>query len=244
MTVLPYSLHVQDVFINRPCEDLKSLYNATHLPAVRQWQCLTPCKCLDYTLCCQTVAAPLAAIRHHQKHSVAHNSKLQCEMITGEAHYFQGKRYELAIIERPGCKQVCVANQNTLMLYVPPETAENSRWQTLEQWYRRQMRKLVSELLTIWEPVIKKKVAEYRIKRMKTLWGSCNVDKRRIWLNLELIHKPHACLEYILVHEMIHLLELHHTARFFKLMDHFMPDWHRRSDILNNNALITRNHTD
>jgi hypothetical protein len=95
------------------------------------------------------------------------------------------------------------------------------------------MRKQIPELIAKWEPVIGMGIADWGIRRMKTLWGTCNTDARRIWLNLELAKKPVSCLEYILVHEMLHLLERHHNDRFRDYMDRFMPQWRLRREELN-----------
>jgi predicted metal-dependent hydrolase len=84
-----------------------------------------------------------------------------------------------------------------------------------------------------WADAMGVTVAEWGIKRMKTRWGTCNVDSHRIWLNLELIKKSPQCIEYIVVHELTHLLERHHNDRFIKLMDEFMPKWRARRDELN-----------
>lgn len=84
-----------------------------------------------------------------------------------------------------------------------------------------------------WEPEVGAEVAELRIKKMKTRWGTCNDEAQRIWLNLELAKKPIACLEYILVHEMVHLLERHHNERFRDLMDKLMPQWRLHREELN-----------
>ena len=102
-------------------------------------------------------------------------------------------------------------------------------------WYRRQMKELVPELLSKWEPVIGVSVDSWGIKRMKTKWGTCNISKRRIWLNLELARKPLHCLEYIIVHEMTHLLERLHNDRFTSLMDGFLPQWRHHKNELNHN---------
>ncbi len=88
-----------------------------------------------------------------------------------------------------------------------------------------------------WQPVIGVPVAQWGVKKMKTRWGSCNPVARRIWLNLELAKKPPRCLEYILVHEMVHLLEWHHNDRFRGLMGCFLPSWRLRRDELNSSPL-------
>lgn len=155
------------------------------------------------------------------------------EMVTGESHYFQGRRYLLDVQERPGNPKVKVSNNRTLQLEVPTGTDTATRQRVLERWYRRQLAKQLPGMVQNWEDVVGVKVAEWRIRRMKTRWGSCNADARRVWLNLELAKKPLRCLEYILVHEIIHILERNHTPRFQKLMDSALPDWRLRRDELN-----------
>ena len=111
------------------------------------------------------------------------------------------------------------------------------RREVLQTWYRQRLREQIPDHLAKWEEIMGLKVNEVKIKVMKTRWGSCNIAAGRIWLNLELAKKPPACLEYILVHEMTHLFEKHHTDRFRKLMDQFMPDWRLRRDKLNESPL-------
>lgn len=155
------------------------------------------------------------------------------EMVTGESHYFAGKRYRLNVVERPGNPRVRVANNSTLELQVPPGTEPAARQRVLDRWYRRQLKARIPDLLARWEPVLRVEVADCRVQRMKTRWGSCNIEARRIWLNLELAKKDPACLEYILVHEMVHFFERYHGDRFRQSMDACMPDWRVRRDALN-----------
>ena len=110
-------------------------------------------------------------------------------------------------------------------LQVRPGTDRDKRETLLYRWYRQQLRNQIPPLLARWEPRVGVQVAEARIKRMRTRWGTCNSEARRIWLNLELAKKPSSCLEYILVHEMVHLLERNHNDRFKELMDSLMPQW-------------------
>ena len=104
-------------------------------------------------------------------------------------------------------------------------------------WYRQQLKALIPPLIEHWEAAIGLKVAEWGVKQMKTKWGACNVEARRIWLNLELAKKLVQCLEYIIVHEMAHLLERHHNDRFTKLMDNFLPQWRLQRAELNRASL-------
>ena len=121
----------------------------------------------------------------------------------------------------------------TMMLRVRPDSDRDAREAVLHKWYRSQLRKRVPALLAKWEPKIGVRVGEVRIKKMKTLWGSCNKDARRIWLNLELAKKQASCLEYIVAHELVHLIERTHNDRFWDLIDSCMPQWRLHRDVLN-----------
>ena len=155
------------------------------------------------------------------------------EMVTGESHYFAGQRYRLSVVEHPGSPRVRIIGTSKLELKVPLGTDASKRKEILERWYRCQLKTQISESLSHWEPQVGITVPDCRVKRMKTLWGSCNPIARRIWLNLELAKKDRVCLEYVLVHEMMHFFERAHNNRFRELMDFYMPDWRLRRDQLN-----------
>ena len=157
----------------------------------------------------------------------------QREMISGESHYFLGKRYRLNVVELNGPARVVLRNKSTMDLYVRPGTGTEKREQILQRWYRERLKEHIPQLIAKWEPEIGVTVAEWGIKKMKTRWGSCNADARRIWLNLELAKKPVQCLEFIIVHELTHLLERHHNNRFRELMDKLMPQWRLHREELN-----------
>ena len=103
----------------------------------------------------------------------------------------------------------------------------------LLHWYREQLKTLIPPLLEKWQPVLGVQVAGWGVKRMKTKWGSCNAASRRLWFNLELVKKPVPCLEYIVVHELLHLLERHHNERFAALLDTHVPQWREYREMLN-----------
>lgn len=155
------------------------------------------------------------------------------DMVTGESHYVDGSRYRLDVIEHDGPASVHIRNNSTLELRVRPATDGAKRRTILNRWYRQRLRAQIPPLIARWEPEVGVRVAEWRIKKMKTRWGTCNPDARRVWLNLELAKKPPSCLEYILVHEMVHLLERHHNDRFRDLMDRVLPRWRTLRDELN-----------
>ena len=157
--------------------------------------------------------------------------------VSGENHYFQGQRYSLNVIYHDGPPNVVIHNNATLDLFVRIGSDAEKRERALIAWYRRQLKEAIPPLIAKWETIIGEDVAEWGVKRMKTRWGSCNIKARRIWLNLELIKKPACCLEYIIVHEMVHLLERLHNDRFVTYMDEFMPHWRQCQDELNKTLL-------
>lgn len=179
------------------------------------------------------VVSRLGWIRRKQKEFARQDRQTQREMVTGESHYFQGRRYLLRVEECSSQFGVRIKGPTTMELRVPFGANRDQRDTVLQHWYRRQLRKVLAPLLAKWEPRVGKPIAELRIKRMKTRWGSCNIHAGRIWLNLELIKKPVACLEYVLVHEMVHMHERHHTERFQELMERLVPNWPLQRDELN-----------
>lgn len=184
------------------------------------------------------VVSRLGWIRRKQGGFEQQDRQSQRELVTGESHYYQGRRYLLDVVECAGPPKVNLLNNTTMRLQVRPGADRDGRDAILQRWYRRKLREQIPNLVAKWEPRVGKTVAEVRIKRMKTRWGSCNGEARRVWLNLELAKKPVVCLEYILVHELVHLLERHHTERFRELMDALMPSWQIYRDELNRVPLV------
>lgn len=159
------------------------------------------------------------------------------EMVNGESHYFLGKRYRLRVHEQDAPARVALRGIASLDLFVRPGSSAERRKTVLLRWHREQLKFLIPPLLEKWQPLLGVQVAAWGIKNMKTKWGSCNVDARRVWFNLELAKKPPQCLEYIVVHELVHLLERHHNERFTALMDRFLPNWRSSRDSLNRSPL-------
>jgi predicted metal-dependent hydrolase len=179
------------------------------------------------------VVSRLPWIRRYQKAFAEQPRQSRREMVSGESHYFLGRRYRLRVTEHSGSGQVTRNGNSELTMRVRAGTGREKREQLLNDWYRRYMKEVTPDLIAKWQPVIGVQVADWGIKKMKTRWGSCNTQDRRVWLNLDLAKKPPQCLEYVLVHEMVHLLERHHNERFKSLMDRFMPQWRMYSEELN-----------
>jgi predicted metal-dependent hydrolase len=165
------------------------------------------------------------------------------EMVSGESHYVWGSRLRLRVIERPGRAHVEI-DSDRLLLYVPEGSDRETRARVLERWQRSELRRAVPPLISKWESISGRSVSQWGIRRMKTKWGSCNRESGRIWINLELAKKHPHSLEYVVVHEMVHLLERNHGERFIKLMDGFMPDWRSRRDALNSAPLADEQWTE
>jgi predicted metal-dependent hydrolase len=156
----------------------------------------------------------------------------QREMVNGESHYFLGQRYRLRVHPHDGTPHVAIRGIATLDLFVRPSITTEQREAALLRWYREQLKVLIPPLLEKWQPILGVQVADWGVKKMKTKWGSCNPTSRRVWFNLELAKKPVMCLEYIVVHELVHLLERHHSERFAALMEAHVPQWRQYREML------------
>ena len=154
------------------------------------------------------------------------------EYLGGEGHYAWGERYPLAVIESDQAPSVELADSR-MLLRVRPGTDDKRKQALVYGWYRQEIRKAVPPLIAKWEPGMGVKVERFFVQRMKTRWGSCSVGTKGLRFNSELAKKPRECLEYVVVHEMAHLLERTHNRRFEALMDRFMPEWRIHRAALN-----------
>ncbi len=154
------------------------------------------------------------------------------EYLDRESHYVWGRRYLLKVVEEDSVPEVDIKH-NTLLLQVRPGSDEEKKQAVLDEWYREQLKSALPPLVEKWERLMGVTVNRSMVRRMKTKWGSCNPVAGNILLNSELAKKPPECLEYIVVHEMAHLLEPTHNQRFIALMDSFIPKWQFYRDILN-----------
>ena len=224
-------IEVKGIAVEVVRKDIKNFYIGVHPPngQVRASAPLT----FDDTAVQMAVISRLGWIRRQQAAFSKQDRQSQREFVTGESHYFRGRRYRLDVLERDVPPKVWLPNNTKIVLSVRPGSDRDTREAVMHRWYRQHLRAQIPPLLEKWEAKIGVSVNEVRIKKMKTLWGSCNVEAKRIWLNLELAKKPESCLVYILVHEMVHLLERTHNDRFRELMDRFLPQWRTYRDTLN-----------
>jgi predicted metal-dependent hydrolase len=171
-------------------------------------------------------------IKRQQRKFQDQERESQREYVYRETHYFFGKRYLLNVIEHEGWSKI-VKNNKTIDLYIRKGENPGKKQSIMNEWYRKEIKKVIPELLHEWEKIIEVEAADWGIKLMKTKWGSCNRKAKRIWLNLELAKKPLQCLEYVIVHELVHILEKNHNESFESYMDKFMPQWRSYKEELN-----------
>jgi predicted metal-dependent hydrolase len=182
----------------------------------------------------------LSWIKQQQRKLQEQKREAPREYLDRESHYVWGKRYLLKLSEADGAPKIELRGTR-MLLRARSGTDEQKRRNLLEEWYREQIKEVVPDLIAKWEPHMGVKVARFFVQRMKTKWGSCNPDSCSIRLNTDLAKKPRECLEYIVVHEMAHLLVRKHDDRFGAVMDRCIPNWRLLRQMLNSTPLA---HTD
>lgn len=147
------------------------------------------------------------------------------DYIAGESHYFLGERYLLQTEETTGKQHVEIIGKSKMIFHTRKKSSAKQRERVMVEWYREELKNIIPVFIKKWEKRMSVEVKDWQIRKMKTKWGSCNVEKRFITINLEIAKKHIDCIEYIVVHEMVHLLERHHNERFVSYMDQFLPNW-------------------
>jgi predicted metal-dependent hydrolase len=227
-------LTVRGIDVDVVYKDIKNLHIGVYPPLGRV-RVAAPLRLRDEDVRLAVVQRlPWINKRRQQLQTVIRQS--QREMVAGESHYVWGLRHRLKVIERPGPAHVEVDGER-LLLYVPQGTTAEKRRDLLRRWQRQQLRERIPTLIAKWEPIVGREVRRWSIRRMKTKWGSCNSETGHVCFNLELAGKHPDLLEYIAVHEMVHLHERRHNERFRDFMDRFMPNWRRHRDELNRTPL-------
>ena len=178
----------------------------------------------------------LSWIKKQQERFHSQEREAPRDYITRESHYFFGKRYLLKIIEHNAPPRI-EPKHTTIEMHVRPNTGQKKRQEILDEWYRQKLKDYIRGIIEKHEKIMEVSVAEFGIKKMRTKWGTCTKEANRIWLNLELAKKPRHCIEYIVVHEMAHLLVRHHNDRFLAIMDRFLPQWRSYKQELNRSPL-------
>jgi predicted metal-dependent hydrolase len=178
------------------------------------------------------VLSKLSWIKKNQRKIREQPRETRREFVDRESHYVWGKRYLLRVEEGDAPAGVRLEPER-MILAVRPGMDRLRRQAIVDEWHRSLLREALPALIAKWEPIMGVRVRGCVVRKMKTRWGSCTPRTGRIRINTDLARKPLECLEYILVHEMAHLLEPSHNKRFVALMDQFMPKWRSHRDELN-----------
>ena len=195
MTTNSKSIQISGIPVEVARKDIRNLHIGVYPPYGRV-RVAAPLR-LDDEAVRLAVVSRLGWIRRRQIAFEQQDRQSERQMVTGESHYFRGRRYRLDVVSHDGSASVCVANNRTIQMRIRVDADAAKRRVALQRWYRRHLHEQIPALLAKWEPRVQVSVAEVRIKKMKTRWGSCNAAVRRVWLNLELVKKPVVCLEYI-----------------------------------------------
>ncbi|MDQ8201484.1 SprT family zinc-dependent metalloprotease [Pelagicoccus sp. SDUM812003] len=177
-------------------------------------------------------ANKLPWIRKQQRKQIAQKREPKREFLERESHYLWGKRYLLSLAEKKAKPKVELKHRK-IALTIRPGASERKRQQVIEDWYRKQLADALPSIIVRWEKVIGATVSDWQVRKMKTKWGSCIPQNRKIIVNLELAKKPKECLEYIVAHEIVHLIEPTHNDRFKSMMNLYVPQWKEHRKVLN-----------
>lgn len=207
------TLHIGELAVEVERKAIRTMRVTVYPPAGRV-RVAVPLRLPEKTIQ-EFVLSRQAWIQKHQARFAALPPPPALTYSTGEIHYYQGQPYQLRVLPAAGRPRVVLTPaQQTLDLYAPPEATAEQRQLALSAWYRAQLKAQIPGLLARWEPVVGARAAAWGVKQMRTRWGTCNTRARRIWLSLELAKKPPGCLDYVVVHELVHLHERLHNARF------------------------------
>jgi predicted metal-dependent hydrolase len=216
-------------------KDIKHLHLGVYPPDGRV-RIAAPTKTSDETLRV-LVTSKMPWIKKQKAKFEKQDRQPKREFVSGKSHYFMGNRYLLNVVDTNTSPKVEIKRKAQIDMYVKPKTSGEKRERIMDNFYRSELRKKIPILGEKWEKITKIHAREFRIKKMKTKWRTCSQKPKRIWINLELAKKPLHCLDYIIVHEMTHLVEKNHTTKFRRLMDSFMPQWVQYKEELNRGTL-------
>lgn len=231
MNTEQYHIEVSGIDVDVIKKDIKNIHLAVYPPTGRV-RLSSPYSMKRESLRL-FIISKLGWIKKHIRNMNSQIREPERKYIQGESHWVEGQRYLLNIIEKEAAPKVEIRNKKYLDLYVRSGSEKAKREEIIREWYRDRLKAQIPELIAKWEEKLSVEIEDWGVKLMKTKWGSCNIEERRIWLNLELAKKPKHCLDYVVLHEMIHLKERHHNEHFKALLDKHMPGWQSVREELN-----------
>ena len=216
------TIHLGEIAVEVRRKDVRHVHLSVHPPLGRV-TLVAPATTRSAVVRAYAISK-LGWIRQQQNRMRAQARETPRQFVTRESHYVWGRRYLLTVIERERKPSVTLSHRR-MTLSVRPGSSREKRAEIIHDWHKALLHEAVPRLIQKWEPRLKVRVAAYYLQRMKTKWGSCNHTARNIRLNTELVKKPKDLLEYVVVHEMAHLLAPTHSERFAKLMNQHYPSW-------------------
>lgn len=223
-------IHLGDIAVDVIRKDIKNVHLSIHPPTGRVRIAAPERMSLDIVRV--FAISKLGWIKKHQRKMREQEREMPREYLDRESHYVWGRRYLLKVVEGRASQKVELKHRD-LVLTTRQAASREMKEAILYKWYRDQIKEAAPTLIEKWQRLMHVRVEDFFVQRMKTKWGSCNQERRTIRLNSELAKKPQECLEYVVVHEMVHLLERTHNERFISLMNRFMPKWESYRDNLN-----------
>lgn len=224
------TLELGDIAVDVVLKDIKNIHLSVHPPTGRV-RIAAPER-MDMDAIRLFAISKIGWIKAQKTKLLDQERETPREFLERESHFVWGKRYLLQLAERQSRPKVELRHKH-LVLNLSPDASEEQKRAAMDDWYREQLKAAIRPLVAKWEHKLGVTVNRFYVQRMKTKWGSCNPPSANIRLNLELAKKPPECLEYVLVHEMVHLLERHHNDRFKANMNHHLPQWRTHRDELN-----------
>jgi predicted metal-dependent hydrolase len=216
-------IEVDNIVVNVVRKNIKNLHLRVYRPT-GSVRISAPPRINDETIR-SFIVSKIGWIKKHQSKFEAHNRGPDREFVSGESHKYQGQSYLLNVIYHDARPKVEIRDRIYIDLYLKLGSNQLQRQKVMTEWYRSELKKQIPGLIEKWEHIVGVEINDWCVKKMKTRWGACNRQAKRIWINLELAKKPLHCLEFIVVHELTHLIERYHNDRFKALMDGFMPQW-------------------
>ena len=224
------TLLLGEIAVDVVLKDIKNIHLSVH-PPLGKVRIAAPLR-MDLDTIRVFAITKLAWIKNQQKKLREQERETPREYLDRESHYVWGKRYLLKLVEKNAAPAVELKHKK-MILQLRPAASHEKKQEVLDAWCREQLKAALPPLLSKWEKIVGVKAGKVFVQKMKTRWGSCNPAASNIRLNTDLAKKPMQCLEYIVAHELTHLLERHHNDRFIALMDAHMPQWRHYREVLN-----------
>ena len=224
------TIQLGEILIRVTKKEVKNVHLSVHPPEGRVTLTVPTTTRLDVARA--YAISRLGWIRQQQEQLRSQAREAPRKFIERESHSIWGRRY-LMTIRHADAKPTVTLDHKRITLTVRPGADATNRAKVLHEWHKSLLHQVVPTIIRMWQPKLKVHVASYFLQRMKTKWGSCNPRAPRLWFNLGLVKVPADCIEYVVVHEMLHLVDRTHGARFVELLDARLPDWRERRARLN-----------